>query len=467
MSTLFSDFESVSAKQWKQKIQYDLKGSDYNDTLVWQSLEGIHVAPTYHSDDFETFQPIIGTPEKWNITQDIFIDDEIIANNLIHNAIDKGAESVILSAEKTFDIEKTFAKFPFGEIPIYLNFRFLDEDFLMDLSKFLSEKSATVFYNLDIIGNLAETGNWFINEDSDYAILDNFLAKSKSKNIKTVVSVNVALYQNAGANMVQQLAYAICHANEYLNRLDTLNDSGNISAENRKNFTINFDFAIGPNYFFEIAKIRALRKLYAALAEEYNCNPECHILARPSKRNKTIYDYNINMLRSTTECMSAALGGANAICNLPYDALYHKSNDFGERIARNQLIILKKESYFDTVTNAADGSYYIENLTTQLAEKALILFKDIEKSGGLLVQLKEGTIQKKIKESAKKEQQFFDDGKLKLVGTNYHINETDLMKNDLQLYPFVKKNSRKTLIFPIVENRLAEKTEQERLKIEL
>ncbi len=169
------------------------------------------------------------------------------------------------------------------------------------------------------------------------------------------------------------------------------------------------------------------------------------------------------MLRTTTECMSAILGGANSIANLPYDALYHKDNEFGDRIARNQLLVLKNESYFDKVNNPADGTYYIETLTEQLAEKALALFKDIEVNGGFITQLIEGTIQRKIKESAEKEQELFDSGKEILLGTNKYPNKNDRMKDDLELFPFVKTHSRKTLITPIIEKRLAEKLEQERL----
>jgi methylmalonyl-CoA mutase len=256
---------------------------------------------------------------------------------------------------------------------------------------------------------------------------------------------------------VQQLAYALAHANEYLNH---------IVSETKQSLSLTFKIATGPNYFFEIAKIRALRKLYATLANEYGINETCHIIATPSKRNKTLYDYNVNLLRSTTECMSAVLGGADTVCNMPYDALYHKSNEFGERISRNQLLILKHESYFDTVSNPADGTYYIESLTDELAEKALQLFKEIEKGGGFLQQLKEGTIQKKIKESAEKEQKQFDSGELKLLGTNYHPNKNDRMKNDLELFPFVKHNPVKTLIAPIIEKRISEITEQERLNQE-
>jgi methylmalonyl-CoA mutase len=202
------------------------------------------------------------------------------------------------------------------------------------------------------------------------------------------------------------------------------------------------------------------------LVKEYNHDFDCRIIATPSKRNKTLYDYNVNMLRTTTECMSAILGSADFVANLPYDVLYHKDNEFGDRISRNQLLILKNESYLDKVKNPTDGAYYIESLTQQLAEKALELFKDIEKNGGLISQLIDGTIQRKISESAQKEQELFDLGKEILLGTNKYPNKNDRMKDDLELYPFVKQNPRKTLIIPIIEKRLAEKLEQERLSQE-
>ena len=254
--------------------------------------------------------------------------------------------------------------------------------------------------------------------------------------------------------MVQQLAYTLAHINEYFNRISAINQP------------ITIEVAVGTNYFFEIAKLRALRLLFKTLAKEYNHDFDCHIIAIPTKRNKTIYDYNVNMLRTTTECMSAILGGANAVSNLAYDAIYHKNNEFGDRISRNQLLILKEESYFDKVNNPSDGAYYIESLTEQLAEKALELFKEIEANGGFITQLIEGTIQRKISESAQKEQELFNSGKEILLGTNKYPNPNDKMKHDLELFPFVKTKDRKTLIIPIIEKRLAEKVEQERLAIE-
>lgn len=453
MSKLFDEFEGVSAKAWKQKIQMDLKGADYNDTLIWQSPEGIHVKPFYHPDDFtDSFEPVPGQPRRWEVVQQVFIDDETIANKLSLEGLERGAEALLLVAEKSFDIDRVFANFDYAKATLYFNLRFLDPDFQLKLMSFLSEKKACVFYNIDLIGNLGRTGNWFKNLRQDHEILDKLVEKFPSE---AILGVDMSLYQNAGANIVQQLAYGLAHCNEYFNHFS-----------NKKDLLINFNTAVGNNYFFEIAKLRALRKLYATLATEYGMNPLCNVLTAPSRRNKTLYDYNVNMLRTTTECMSAVLGGANAVKNLPYDSVYHKSNEFGERISRNQLLILKSESYFETASNPADGTFYIESLTDQLAEAALNLFKEIEANGGFLKMLKEGTIQKKIKESAQKEQQLFDEGKLVLLGTNKYPNETDRMKDAVEIFPFVKHKARKTLLEPIIQRRLAESLEKERLENE-
>ena len=452
---LFNEFDEVSSKEWKQKIQVDLKGADYNETLIWKSLEGIDVKPFYHQDEFKKdFQEILGTPNAWNIAQSIFIDDETIANNLIIDAVKRGAEAVYLASNTAFDIDLVFNNFSFENTIIYFDLKFLSASFLADLKTFFANKKGTVYYNLDIIGNLARSGNWFHNLKEDHSILEKIIEQNPKENI---LSIDGTLFQNSGASMVQQLAYCIAQVNEYLNHF---------SKKTNKELSVTFKLSVGSNYFFEIAKIRALRKLYALIAKEYHVSTDCHIISFPSNRNKTIYDYNTNLLRTTTENMSSIIGGANSVCNNSYDAIYQKSNEFGERIARNQLLILKNESYFEASNNPAKGSYYIETLTEQLSEKALILFKNIEVNGGFLTQLKEGTIQRKIKESAYKEQDLFDQGKIELLGTNVHENASDLMKDNLELYPFVKTNARKTLLEPILERRIAEKHEQERLNKE-
>ena len=363
----------------------------------------------------------------------------------------KGTESILfIIPNKGISIDLLLSNIKLSETPIYFQFQFLDAEFISHLNIF---EDSIFFLNIDIIGNLAQSGNWFKDLKEDHIILDKIL--KSSKNIQSTLAVNLDLYQNAGATITQQLAYALAHANEYLNHFGKEITN-----------TITFNVSVGTNYFFEIAKLRALRKLWQVLAFEYNIKTECHISTTPTKRNKTLYDYNVNLLRTTTECMSAILGGSDTIGNLAYDSIYHKTNEFGERIARNQLLVLKHEGYFDKVNNPADGAYYIETLTDQLADNALKLFKEIEENGGFLKQLKEGTIQRKIKESADKEQNQFDNELEILVGTNKYPNPQDKMKDDLELYPFVKTKKRKTLIQPIIAYRLSEQIEQKRLKEE-
>ena len=457
--SLFNDFEAVSSKAWKQKIQVDLKGADYNDTLIWKTNEGINVKPFYHADEFETLPEVSKSKATaWKISQAIDVTDAKISNLKALDVITRGAEHILFNLHsENISVEDLFQNIDLTKVSIDVKCDFMSEVFIKNLRNITlsTAEESQLNIQIDIIGNLAKTGNWHTNLKEDHTKLDAIVKNTNQ------LSIDLDLYQNAGATIVQQLAYGLAHANEYINHLDSV-----ITSEAKQSFQVTFNIAVGSNYFFEIAKIRALRQLWSTLAPEYGVNPNCRIVATPSKRNKTIYDYNVNMLRTTTECMSAILGGADVICNLPYDALFHKPNEFGERIARNQLLVLKHESYFDKVNNPADGTYYIESLTKQLAEKALNLFKDIEANGGFLSQLKEGTIQRKIKESAAKEQADFDTEKVVLLGTNKHPNVADKMKSDLEFSPFLKIDKRKTLIEPIIEKRLSEKLEIKRLNNE-
>jgi len=445
---LFQEFAHITSKEWKQKIQFELKGADYNDTLLWESLEGIKVKPFYHRDEFENKVSVNTSASQFKIVQNIFVHDVAKSNKKAVDTLNRGANSIRFTLENdSVSITDLMQNLPLENTHYFFYLPFLSNDFVNQIETFATKNKAQISIQIDPIGQLVKEGNWFENLEKDFEKL-NILT---SKTTIPFLNLKTGIYQNAGANIIQQLAYTLAHVNEYFNRISNINQP------------ITIEVAIGTNYFFEIAKLRALRILFNTLAKEYNHNFDCHILATPTKRNKTLYDYNVNMLRTTTECMSAILGGADSIANLPYDALYHKDNEFGDRIARNQLLVLKNESYFDKVNNPADGTYYIETLTEQLAEKALALFKDIEANGGFITQLMEGTIQRKIKESAEKEQELFDSGKEILLGTNKYPNKNDRMKDDLELFPFVKAHSRKTLITPVIEKRLAEKLEQERL----
>ena len=446
MSTeLFNLFNGTSPAAWKQKIQVDLKGADYNETLLWRTDEGIVVKPFYTKEDCPN--PANTVSEfPFNISQSIYVDDEKTANYIAKNALEKGANALEFICVQPFDYQILLAHIDVKSTFIYLRFHFSDPVFIKKVASHINTDRC--YLQIDIINNLAQNGNWFKNLKEDHAALDAIV-----KHTHNAIGIDASLYQNAGASCVQQLAYALAHANEYLHHF---------GIEHTSNF--HFNFAIGGDYFFEIAKLRAFRLLWNALLKEYGATAqEAHLFVKPSTRNKTLYDYNVNMLRTTSECMSAILGGATTVNNLAYDAIYHKKNEFGERIARNQLLILQQESYLASANSIADGSYYIESITKQLAEKALIIFKDIEKAGGFLKQLKEGVIQRKITESAQKEADKFQTNERILLGSNKLPNTEDRMKNELDFYPFLKTRPVKTLISPILKKRLAEGYEKDRL----
>lgn len=447
--SLFDGFEEVSTKQWKQKIQFDLKGANYNEALIYKSLEGIDIKPFYNQEDVIE-NGAVSHPSTWKNSVRILVNTAIIGNQKALETIKKGAESIhfVISQE---DVDpKSLLQHITSATSVFIETEFLSPSYIQKLNDIAKEINLSIYILTDIIGNLASTGNWYNTLKEDHAFLDQI---TKNDYLKNSISIDIGLYQNAGATMVQQLAYGLAHANEYLNHFE------NAKSTLLEKTPVVFKVAVGGNYFFEIAKLRALRILWSTLAPAYNAMPECHILAYPSHRNKTILDYNVNMLRTTTECMSAILGGADTIQNLPYDDIYHLENDFGTRISLNQLLILKNESYFDLVANPASGSYYIESLTKQMADKALSIFKNIEEGGGFLNQLKSGVIQKKIKESAEKEQELFDNEKIILTGTNKYQNPEEHIP-EFQKQVFPEKRVRKTLLSPIITKRLPQEIER-------
>lgn len=313
---LFKEFDAVSAKQWKQQIQFELKGADYNETLVWESPEGIKVKPFYHSDEFKADLNVSTKASEFKILQNIFVFDVLKSNARAIESLSRGAENIRFTINNdSVAIETLMANLPTKETTYYFNLSFLSVDYISKLNEFATKNNFDFVLLIDPVGRLATDGNWYQSLEKDFESI----SQIQSKNNLPLITIQSNLYQNAGANMVQQLAYTLAHLNEYFNRLGSTNNP------------ITIEVAVGTNYFFEIAKLRALRLLFNTLAETYNHKLNCKIVVSPTKRNKTIYDYNVNLLRTTTECMSAILGGADAVANLPYDALYHKDNEFGDR----------------------------------------------------------------------------------------------------------------------------------------
>lgn len=425
---LFEEFDAISEKAWKQKIQVDLKGKDYNTAMLTSTDEGVDIKPFYHQDSHQKLN--IASPSKWLITEKITVDD--IENLEQHQS--KGTEAFWVKSNK----QPANTKLPLiVEIEKPENFNF--------------ESKENLIYKFDPIHNLAQSGNWLSNQKQDLNLCQNFV------NITDSISIDARLYHNSGANITQQLAYAAAHLNSYLKELNF---------SKTKTLNLSIFCSIGPNYFFEIAKLKALRVLVNTICKHLDISYNLNIISEPGLHHMSIYDYNVNMLRSTTECMSAILGGSNFVCNTTYDKIFKNKNEFSQRIARNQLLILKNESYFDKVSNPSDGSYYIDYLTKALAEKALVLFKSIEESGGFIQQLFDGKIQDKINQQFQKSIEQFENKSLKLIGVNVFENEENKMSKQLEKEVFASKHKRKTLLKPIRERRIAEQIEQQRLSQE-
>ena len=425
----------------------DLKGADYNQSLLWHSNEGIVVKPFYTQEDRNNVA--ITLPQKgFAICQSIFVHNESIANKLALDAINGGVTAIQFYANQPFRPRKLLRDIT-STVTLYFNLNFLDLDFIQQLDRECSQNER--FYQLDILGNLAKTGNWLKHYKADINT-----TKRIVQTVKHGISVDATIYQNGGATIVQQLAYTLSHTNEYIELF---------SKECAKE--IHYQFAVGSNYFFEIAKLRAFRILHALLLEERGIKDVIpHVFTQPSRRNKTIYDYNANMLRTTSECMSAILGGSDTVSNIAYDAVYQKSNAFGERISRNQLLILQQEAHLQEAQRFADGAYYIEEITRQLAEKALVIFKQLEKGSDFYHSLWLEPFRKKYKQVPKKNKNNSMKEKLYLWEPTSSSTKNDRMKDHLELYPFQKKRHLKTLIPPISQVRLSEVIEQQRLKTE-
>ena len=270
---LTEDFDAIASAAWKQKIQFELNGADYQNTLMTPTNEGITIKPFYHLDDFEKLH-IPATEKAFKICQEIIITSESTTNQKAIDAIEGGADSLKFRAKKPFNISVLFESLLDRNIEFHFKFEFFSETFLKELDIFL--KNEVVFLNIDIIGHLARHGNWFKSLPSDFNKLSTVLSQSRSK---FPLGVFAGIYQNSGATVVQQVAYALAHANEYLTKF-----GADISDK------IQFNFTVGANYFFEISKIRAFKYLYALITKEYGPSVNPKVYATPSIRNKTLYD---------------------------------------------------------------------------------------------------------------------------------------------------------------------------------
>ncbi len=445
---LFSEFPPVPTEKWEEVINKDLKGADYEKKLVWKTIEGFKVRPYYRAEDLDNLEYLDSNPDQapftrgkhadnnvWDIRQDIKADTLEAANALAIEALERGANSLGLCACKVENIDqmKVLLK---GIHPEACKINFTcSKNYLHTLQLFLEAVKeggydpAKVYgsCNYDIYGHALLHGNYRSSQENDYneaVELINF-AKENLPNFR-VLSVNGRHFHNAGSSIVQELGFTIAAANDLLAHLT---DCGLPVEDIAKNLV--FNFATGSNYFMEIAKIRAARMLWSKIMEQYHPQCECclkvFINATSSLWNKSIFDPYVNMLRTTTETMSAAIAGADSITTNPFDIAFKESDSFGYRIGRNQQLLLKEESYMDKIVDPAAGSYYIENLTDSIAQYAWQLFLAVEEQGGFAVAIANGYVQTEIEKTAQQRDMDIATRKTTILGTNQYPNLLEKM----------------------------------------
>ena len=438
---LFSDFPPVSTQEWMDKIQVDLKGADYEKKLVWKTNEGFKVKPFYRQEDLEGLKTTDGLPGQypylrgikkddntWFIRQDIRVDDPAEANAKALDILNKGIDSLgfhVPAKALDADFIRTLLKDICCEC-IELNFTTCQRHTLQLaelLVAYFKEKGYDPekiqgSVNFDPISKMLQKGKDLSGIVAKGAELVKVLAPFPKFRC---IAVNSLKLNNAGAYIYQELGYALVWGNYYLNALVEAGIPVDLAA--RK---IKFNFGISSNYFMEIAKFRAARMLWADIVKAYGPTEECACKmvahAETSTFNLTLFDSHVNLLRTQTEAMSAAIAGVNSITVTPFDKVYETPNAFSERIARNQQLLLKEEAHLNRIVDAAGGSYYIENLTVAIAQQAWNLFLETEDAGGMLAAIQQGTVQDTVNASNKARHEAVSKRKEILLGTNQYPN---------------------------------------------
>ena len=442
---LFSDFPSVSTQEWMDKITADLKGADYEKKLVWKTNEGFKVKPFYRQEDLEGLKTTEGLPGQfpyirgnkkddntWFIRQDIMVEDPAEANAKALDILNKGVDSLgfkVKASQLNIEYIRTLLKDICCEC-VELNFRTCQrhtQQLAELLDTYFKEKGydPEKLYgsvNFDPVSKMLQKG-----KDTSPIISQ---AKGLVETLAgyphfQCIAVNSVMLNNSGAYIYQELGYALAWGNEYLNRLVEAGVPVDLAAKK-----IRFNFGISSNYFMEIAKFRAARMLWADIVKAYNpaCDCACKMTAHAetSSFNLTLFDAHVNLLRTQTETMSAAIAGVNSITVTPFDKTYETPNEFSERIARNQQLLLKEESHMNRIVDPAGGSYYIENLTVAIAQQAWNLFLQVEDEGGMVKAVQAGSVQATINASNKARHEAVSKRKEILLGTNQYPNFNEL-----------------------------------------
>lgn len=440
---LFQEFISHTNEDWKQQVIKDLKGKDFNENLTWKIDENIEVksyndGTQAHSIPLKSLQQSQnqGFVKTWNYREIIKYKSEKETNELVVSLLAAGAESFLIDFSggfvNEFEVKKLLRNIKISSTPFF----FKVENNALHL---VNELQIVAPYhwkggiNNDILGRYFTTGNYAVNEWED---MRQILGKVQNFASFKILTINGNIFHNSGANVAQELAFTLACAIETIDKISQQNIALPLIIQK-----IEFSISVGTNYFAEIAKIRALKFLWKKILNEgYGLDekdiPPIAIHCVTSSFFNSSNSPHTNMLRATTEAMSAIIGGCDSLSVRAFDETFQESDEFSRRIARNISTILKEESYFDKVIDPSAGSYFIENLTFEIAEKSFKLLQEVENKGGIIDAFKQNFIQNEIKRNFENQLNALNTHEKIMVGVNkFSVDETTDGKIKQQIQP--------------------------------
>ena len=441
---LFTEFTAPTTQEWLDKIQVDLKGADFQKRLVWRTNEGFNVQPFYRREDLKDLKAVDSLPGEfpfvrgnkkdnnlWFVRQDIDASDAKAANAKALDVLNKGVDSLGFKFPGKNVSKEFVATLLEGILPQYVELNFAtcqrhSVELAQVLVEYFKEKNYPLAelkgsINFDPISKILTKG-----KDRSALIEQGKALVEALKELPgyKCINVNSVVLNNAGAYIYQELGYALAWGAEYLN---ALTEAGVDATEVSKR--MKFNMGVSENYFMEIAKFRAARLLWAQIVKQFEPSCDCacqmHVCAYTSEYNQTLFDSYVNLLRSQTETMSAAIANVDSIVVTPFDKPYEQPTEFAERIARNQQLLLKEEAHFDKLVDVSGGSYTIEHLTDAIAKEGWKLFLAVEEAGGFLAEALKGTIVSAVNASNDKRHAAAATRREFILGTNQFPNFTE------------------------------------------
>ena len=466
---LFTEFPPVPTEKWEEVITADLKGADYERKLVWKTGEGFNVRPYYRAENLEgikflgsqagEFPYVRGTHahNRWRVHQTVSVVCPKEANAEALKILNAGVDSLgfcIASADfSAADLDMLLKDICIPAVEITFCGEKMANVAELVLAKVekegIAKEDVRIAFCIDpLVKGLSSKGDFCSpNGEKCIARIVELIHKTKEYKHVRIVTVAGQTFGNSGSTIVEELAFTLSAGHDYLVRLM---DAGlDVDQAARK---LRFSFSVSSNYFMEIAKFRAARMLWANIVKGYgpakNCACKMQIHAETSRWNQTVYDPYVNMLRGTTEAMSATIAGVHSLEVTPFDTSFENPTEFSKRIARNVELLLKNESHFDQVVDPAGGSYYVENLTQSIAAEAWKLFLEIEEKGGYTEAYKAGLIVERIKASAAAKDKNIATRRQTLLGANQYPNFTEVAGKEITAESVTRKQAEGNVLVP-------------------